>query len=77
MAPPHLHVGDKLPRLGLVPAPVQVFRGKTELDRQIPRQILGLDLAPLLPPKPQQSSLVIAHNDPGVGAADKVAAALI
>ena len=71
MAPPHLHIGDNFAGLRLVPAPVQVLSGQAQLDRQIPRQILGLNLAPLLPPKPQQRTLIIAHNDPGVGAADE------
>ena len=30
-----------------------------------------LDLAALFPPQPQQGGLVVAHDHPGVGAADK------
>jgi hypothetical protein len=76
MAPPHLHVGDNLPGLGLVPAPVQILCRQPELDRQIPGQILRLDLTAFLPPKPQQRNLIITHDDPGVGATDDAAAVM-
>ena len=44
-----------------------------ELDDEIAGQILWLDLAALFPPEPEQGILIIAHDDPGVRAADKVA----
>ena len=37
-------------------------------------QVLGLDLAALFPPEPEQGGLVVAHDDPGVRAADEGAA---
>ena len=45
-----------------------------ELDDQVAGEVLGLDLAALFPPEPEQGGLVIAHDDPGVRAADKVPA---
>ena len=74
MADPALDVGDDLSGIGLVPAPVQLLGRKPELDDEIARQVLGLDLAALLPPEAEEGSLVIAHDDPGIGAADKIAA---
>ena len=38
---------------------------------RLPDRSSGLDLAALLPPKPQQGLFVGAHDDPGVGAADE------
>ena len=46
---------------------------QAELDDQDGRQVRGSRLAPLLLPEPQQGLLVLAHDDPGVGAADEVA----
>ena len=43
----------------------------TELDDQIIREIFRLDLAALLPPQPNQHRLVVTHDHPGIGAADK------
>ena len=45
-----------------------------ELDDEIAGQVLRLDLAALFPPEPQQGGLIIAHDDPGIRAADEVAA---
>ena len=51
--------------------PVEVFGHASELDDQVARQVLGLGFAALLPPQPEQGCFVVAHDDPGVGAADK------
>ena len=56
----------------LVPTPIEVLSDRPKLGNEVPRQVLGLDLTPLLPPQPHQGGLVAAHDDPGVGAADKV-----
>ena len=45
-----------------------------KLDNEVARQVLRLDLAPLFPPKAEQGGLIVAHDDPGVRAADKIAA---
>ena len=62
-----LHVGKDLPGAGLIPSAGSGPRWPgRELDNEIAGQVLGLDLAPLLPPEPQEGSLVIAHDDLGV-----------
>jgi hypothetical protein len=68
---PALDVGHHLAGVALVPMPIEVLRDVSELDDQIPRQVLGFKLATLLPPQPQQGLFVVAHDDPGVGAADE------
>ena len=42
-----------------------------ELDDEIIREVLRLLLAALLAPEPQQGGLVLAHDDPGIRAADE------
>ena len=39
---------------------------------RLPDEVLRLDLAAFLPPQPHQRRFIIAHDDPGVGAADEV-----
>ena len=65
-----LNVGDHLPSIGLVPAPIEVLGRDPELDHKIAGQVLRLDLAPLLPPQPDQRRLITSHDDPGIGAAN-------
>ena len=62
------------PVLASIPAPIEVLGHDPELDDEVAGEVLWLDLAALLPPKPEQGILIIAHDDPGVGAADEVAA---
>ena len=45
-----------------------------ELDDEVAGEVLGLDLAALLPPEPEQGGFVVPHDDPGVRAADEGAA---
>src|SRR5947207_3699239 len=71
-----LDVDKQLTRIGLIPAPVQLFGDKTELDDKISREILRLHLAALLPPEPDKRGLVTAHNDPRLGAPDEMQAIL-
>ncbi len=71
MANPLLDVGDDPPCIGLVPAPVKLLGGEAELHNQVAGQVLRLDFAAFFPPEALQGRLVIAHNDPGVGAAYK------
>ena len=68
-----LNVGNHLPGVGFIPAPIEVLGHDPELDDEIAGQILWLDFAALFAPKPQQSLLIIAHDDPGIRTADKVA----
>src|SRR5271169_824410 len=72
MEDPLLHIDHHLPGIGLIPASIELLRRKPKLDDQIPRQVLRLDLAPLLPPQPDQGLLVGAHDDPSVRATDKM-----
>ena len=74
MAGPLLDVCDDLPGIGLVPAPIKLLGGEAELHDQVAGQVLRLDFAALFPPQPQQGGLVVAHDDPGVRAADEGAA---
>ena len=68
-----LHLGDDLAGVLFVPGPVQLLRGRAELDQEVTRKVLRLDLAALLPPQPKQGGLILAHDDPGVRASDKAA----
>ena len=69
-----LNVGNHLARIGLIPASVKVLGHHPELDDEIAGQILRLDLAALFAPEPKQRILIIAHDDPGIRAADEGAA---
>ena len=77
MPNPPLNVGNHVTRVGLIPASVKVLGYDSELDDKVAGEIFGLDLAAFFAPQPKQRILVIAHDDPGVGAADKVAAVLL
>jgi hypothetical protein len=49
-----------------VPPPVQRLGHRAKLDQEVARQVLGVDLASLFIPKPDQRRLVLPHDDPGV-----------
>ena len=76
MPDPALDVRDDLRRSCARTRPVEVLGHDPELDDQIAGEVLRLGLAALLPPQPEQGRLIVAHDDPGVGAADEGAAAL-
>src|SRR6516165_2773888 len=61
-----LHVRKDLAGIGLIPAPVQVLRRQAKLDEEVARKVFWLDLAPLLSPKPEERSLVVAHDDASI-----------
>ena len=71
MPDPLLDIDDRLAGVAFKPMPVEVFGNASELNDEVARQVLGLGLAALLPPKPEQGCLVGPHDDPGVGAADE------
>ena len=77
MPDPALDVGDDLPGIELIPAPVKVLGDCPKLDNEVSREVLRLDLTAFLPPQPHQGDLIIAHDDPGVGAADEARAYLL
>ena len=74
MLDPPLHVLDGVAGVALIPAPVEVLGDRAELDDQVVGEVLRLDLAALLAPQPDQGGLVVAHDDPGIRAADERAA---
>ena len=74
MADVLLALRDCLGCAALVPVPVQVLCGPAELDHQVFREILRLNLAPLFPPQPNEIGFILAHNDAGVRAANERAA---
>ena len=67
-------VGPVRAGIALVPEPVEILGDPAELDDQVGGQILRFHFATLFPPEAQQGGLVVAHDDPGVGAADEIAA---
>jgi hypothetical protein len=58
MEHPPLHLGDDLARVTLIPVPVEMLGHRAKLDNKVARQVLGLDLAALLPPQPNRSRLI-------------------
>src|SRR5262245_53118915 len=69
-----LHSAHSPARVALVPGPVEVFRGASELHDEIAGEVLRLCLAPLFAPELDQGCLIAAHDNPSVRAADKGAA---
>ena len=64
-----LHVLDGTAAVMFIPAAIEVLGYGPELDNQIVREILGINLPPLLAPKANQSNIVLAHYDSSVRAA--------
>jgi hypothetical protein len=67
-----LDVRDRSAGVGLIPTPIQLLGHHPELDNEIAGQVLRFDLAALFAPEPDDRLLIIAHDNPGVRAADKV-----
>jgi hypothetical protein len=65
-----LHIRKDLPGIGLVPSPIQLLGCGSKLDDKVAGQVLGLYLAPLFLPEPQDGTLIRAHDDAGIRAAD-------
>ena len=74
MPAPMLDAFDSLPGVALVPVSVEGFGDEAQLDDEIARLVLRLDLPAFLPPKAQEGAFIRAHNHPGVGTADECAA---
>ena len=68
-----LDVRNGLTGIRLIPAPVQLLSGQAELDDEVAGEVLWLDLPAFLPPEAKQRCLIVAHDDPGVRAADEAA----
>jgi hypothetical protein len=71
MHKPMLDAFDRLPGVARVPGPVEVFGDPAKLHDEIAGQVLWLDFASFLAPEADESGFVIAHDDWGVGPADK------
>jgi hypothetical protein len=72
-----LDAGDRKAGIAFVPGAVEVFGGQAKPDDEVSREVLRPDLAALLLPQANQRFLVPAHDDAGVGAANKVAAFIL
>src|SRR5450756_2541115 len=70
-------VGPVRAGIALVPEPVEILGDPAELDDEVGGEVLGLDLAALFLPEAEQGGLVVAHDDPGVGAADEAPAVIL
>ena len=68
-----LHIRNDLPGIGLVPAAVQLFRGCSSWTTRLPERSSGSASPRFSRHSRSQGGLVLAHDDPGVGAADEVA----
>ena len=71
MPDPALDVADLPVGVALVPGAVELLGCPPELHDEVAGQVLRLCLSSLLPPKPYERGFVVAHDDPGVRAADK------
>ena len=74
MLHPPLDLAEGLAGVAFEPVAIEGLGHDPELDDEVAGQVLGLDLAALLAPKADEGGLIIAHDDPGVRAADEVAA---
>ena len=63
-----LDVRDDLTGIRLVPAPVQLLSGQAELNEEVAGQVLWFPLAAFFPPEAEERRLVVAHDDPRIGA---------
>jgi hypothetical protein len=68
---PPLDVPDGVASVALVPTSVELLSDGAELDDQIVREVLRLNLAALLARQANEVDFVVAHDHPGVRAADE------
>jgi hypothetical protein len=66
MGHPSLYIFKPMAGAFLVPMPVEELGHDPELDDEIAREVLLVDLAALLPPESEQGIFVIAHDDAGI-----------
>jgi hypothetical protein len=69
-----LDAGDAPASIALVPRAVELLGDGPKLHDEVAGQVLRLGLAPFLPPEADKGRFVIAHDDPGVRAADESSA---
>ena len=70
---PALNRGEDLAGVAFEPFAVEGFGHYAELDDEVAGKVFQLDLAALLAPEAEQGSLIVAHNDPRVRAANETA----
>jgi hypothetical protein len=61
-----LDIAEDLAGVAFEPVSVEGFGDQPELDDEVARQVLGLNLAPFFPPQSEQGCFVVAHEDPGI-----------
>ena len=66
-----LNINDASAGVALVPSPVELLGRGPKLHDEVAGQVLRLGLAPFLLPEADKGRFVIAHDNPGVGAADE------
>ena len=74
MPNPALDVFDGLARISLEPFAIEVLGHAAELDDEVAREVLRLDLSPLFVPKVDERRFIAAHDDPSIRTADEGAA---
>ena len=74
MLDPALDRRDDLAGVALVPLPIERFGNHPELDDEIAGEVFRFGFAALLSPEAKKGGLIVAHDDPSIGAADEVAA---
>jgi hypothetical protein len=72
-----LHLNHHLSGVVFVPTSVEGLGHGAELNQEIPRSVFWLDLATLLTPQAEQGGFIVAHDDPGIGAANEGAAVMV
>jgi hypothetical protein len=77
MPKPMLNAFDSLPGVALVPMPIERFSHHAEHDDEVAGQVLRLGFAPFLAPEASEGGFIVAHDDPGVGAADEAPTVLV
>src|SRR5262245_22416469 len=77
MPDPTFHVADLPAGVALVPGAVELLGCSPELHNEVAREVFRLGLASFLAPQADQVGFIATHDNPGVGATDERAAALI
>src|SRR6516162_209227 len=73
MHEPMLNAFNGLPGIPLVPMPIEDLSRYAELDDEVAGEVLRLDLAAFLAPEADQGGFFVAHDDPGIRAAEEAA----
>jgi hypothetical protein len=71
-----LSVLHALAGVQLEPMAIELLGGDAELDDEVGREVLRLDLAAFLLPEPDKRGFIVAHDDSRVSAANKPPAAV-